>query len=185
MGEAMLIAQPAKRDNVPLLDRQLRFDICENDGRRGGLVFNPKTRHGAITVDNANFVAARLSAQPDEVLFQALLRLMRGAPKPPANPFALRDADGRVLALAEGQGQSFLVARGNESYSLRKPGIFKRLFELYPHEAAQSLGTVGQAKFFTRRLQIDLPSSLPAAFQIFLLTLVLDLGLQNMNSGST
>jgi hypothetical protein len=179
---AMLITKPAKRDNVGLLDRHLRFEICEGTQSRGGLVFDPKQRSGAITIDKANFVATRLSAKPDEMLYQTLFRLMSGAAKPPANPFALKDAGDQVLALAERQGESFVVTRGDESYTLRKPGIFKRLFELYPEGQAQSLGTVGQAKFFTRQLQMDMPSSLPAAFQVFLLTLILDLTLQNMES---
>jgi hypothetical protein len=180
----MLITRPARRDNVGLLDRHLRLDICEDAQPRGTLVFDPKERSGAITVDDATFVAARLSRKPDEMLYQTLLRLMSGAAKPPANPFALRNAEGQVLALAERHGESFVVTRGAENYTLRKPGIFKRLFELYPEGQAQPLGTVGQAKFFTRQLQMDLPASLPAAFQVFLLTLILDLTMQNMDSAS-
>ena len=178
----MLITRPAKRDNVGLLDRHLRFDICEDEAVRGGLVFDPKERSGTITIGNEKFIAARLSSKPDEVLYQALFRLMSGAPQPPANPFALKDAGEQVLALAERHGQGFAVTRGAENYTLRKPGIFKRLFSLYPDGQGQSLGTVGQAKFFTRRLQMDLPPSLPVAFQVFLLTLILDLTLQNMES---
>jgi len=185
LGGAMLITKPAKRDNVGLLDRQMSFEIFEDAQSRGGLVFNPKQRSGAITIDKADFVAARLSSKPDEMLYQALFRLMSGAAKPPANPFALKDAGDQVLALAERHGESFVVTRGDENYTLRKPGIFKRLFELYPTGQAQSLGTVGHAKFFTRQLQMDLPASLPAAFQVFLLTLILDLTLQNMDSLSS
>jgi len=185
LGDAMLITRPAKRDNVGLLDRQMRFEIFEDAQSRGGLVFNPKQRSGAITIDNADFVAARLSSKPDEMLYQALFRLMSGAAKPPINPFALKDAGDQVLALAERHGETFVVTRGTENYTLRKPGIFKRLFELYPDGQVQSLGTVGQAKFFTRQLQMDLPASLPAAFQVFLLTLILDLTLQNMDSYSS
>ncbi len=184
----MLITRPAKRDNVGLFDRQLRFEIRDGEQQRGGLVFDPKQRSGAITIDN--FIAARSSPKADEMLYQALFRLMSGAPKPPASPFALKDAGDQVLALAERHGETFVVTRGTENFTLRKPGMFKRLFELYPAGGAadgkaQSLGTVGQAKFFTRHMQIDLPASLPAAFQVFLLTLILDLTLQNMDSYSS
>ena len=186
----MLITRPAKRDNVGLFDRHLRFEIREGEQQRGGLVFDPKQRSGAITIDSADFVAARLSPKPDEMLYQALFRLMSGAPKPPANPFALKDAGDQVLALAERHGETFVVTRGTENFILRKPGMFKRLFELYPAGGvadgkAKSLGTVGQAKFFTRQMQMDLPASLPPAFQVFLLTLILDLTLQNMDSYSS
>ncbi|HVI89050.1 MAG TPA: hypothetical protein VM659_12145 [Dongiaceae bacterium] len=178
----MLITRPAKRENIGLLDRHMRFEICEGEQPRGGLVFDPRQRSGAITIGSETFVAARLSPKPDEVMYQALFRLMSGAPKRPANPFALKDAGEQVLALAERHGESFVVTRGAENYALRKPGIFKRLFELYPEGNTQSLGTVGQAKLFTRRLQMDLPASLPAAFQVFLLTLILDLTLQSMKN---
>ncbi|HVJ43409.1 MAG TPA: hypothetical protein VM639_18050 [Dongiaceae bacterium] len=178
----MLVTKPSKRDNIGLLDRQLRYDICESDRTRGALIFDPKERRGVITIGSDSFVAARLSSRPDEVMYQALFRLMTGAPKPPTTPFALKDSDEQVLALAERNGRGFSVTRGSENFALRRRGMFSRLYELGPEAGTPCLGTVGQPKLFTRQLQIDLPASLPPAFQVFLLTLILDLTLQNMES---
>lgn len=185
----MLIARASKRDGIGLLDRQLRYDICEDDRLRGSLTFNPKERSGAIVVDGTGFTTARLSAQPEEKVYQAFFWLVSGAAKPPANPFALRDAAGQVLALVERAGQGFAVTcsldRIEENFCLRRPGVLTRPFHLYRDGSDQSLGWVGQEKFFTRQLGMNLPASFAPAFQAFLVVLLLDLALQNLDSNPT
>ena len=56
------------------------------------------------------------------------------------------------------------------------------LSSLYRSGSEQSLGSVGQRKFFTRLLHMDLPDEFDRPFQVFLLVLLLGLTLQNMES---
>jgi hypothetical protein len=102
---------------------------------------------------------------------------MTGAEKPPPNPWALKDSAGATLALGELVKSGFAVSRGEEGFSLRR---VKRPYHLYRQGSDQSLGWVGQEKFFTTTLGIDLPAEFERAFQVFLLTLVLSLTMQRM-----
>ena len=78
--------------------------------------------------------------------------------------------------------ESFAVSRGEESFTFRK---VSRPYHLYRQGSDQSLGSVGQEKFFSRTLHMNLPAEFDAAFQVFLLTLLLSLTMQNLESTSS
>jgi hypothetical protein len=111
-----------------------------------------------------------------------LIRVMTAAEKPPRNPWALKDAGGQTLALGERVKNSFAVSRGGESFSFRK---VSRPYHLYREGSEQSLGSVGQEKFFSRTLHMNLPTEFDPAFQIFLLALLLALTMQNLENSSS
>ena len=173
----MLTTRAAKRDKVGVFNTDLMFDILDEGKPIGSLVFNKKVMKAAITVDGKDYTVARLSEQHDERLYQALIRVMRGSEKPPPNPWALKDASGRTLALGERVKESFAVSRGDESFSFRK---VSRPYHLYRQGSEQSLGWVGQQKFFSTTLHMNLPAEFDAAFQVFLFALLLGLTMQNL-----
>ena len=105
----------------------------------------------AITIDGKDYTVARVSERHDERLYQALIRVMTAAEKPPPNPWALKDADGRTLALGERVKKSFAVSRGEESFSFRKArrqmplrANSMRPSRSFCQGSDQSLGSVGQ-----------------------------------------
>ena len=172
----MLTARPAKRDKTAS-SRDMLYDIVEGDLPIGSLVFGMDSMRGTITLAGKTYTTGRESERHDERLHEALIRVMTGAEKPPANPWVLKDESGQALALAEPLYQSFAVSRGGESFTLRKKS---RPFHLYRHGSEQSLGCVGQLKFFTRLLHMDLPAEFDPPFQVFLLALLLGLTMQNL-----
>ena len=72
--------------------RDLIFDILDEGKPIGSLVFDKKVLAAAITVDGKAYSVARAREQHNEMLHQALIRVMTGAEKPPPNPWALKDA---------------------------------------------------------------------------------------------
>ncbi len=137
----MLTTRAGKRDKTSAFG-DLIFDILDEGKPIGSLVFDKKVLAAAITVDGKAYSVARAREQHNEMLHQALIRVMTGAEKPPPNPWALKDAAGRTLALGERVKQSFAVSRGEESFTFRK---VSRPYHLYRHGSEQSLGSVGQA----------------------------------------
>jgi hypothetical protein len=178
----MLTTRAAKRDKVGLFNTDMMFDILDEGRPIGSLVFDKKAMKAAITVDGKNYTVVRAREQHDERLYQALIRVMTGSEKPPPNPWALKDASGRTLALGERVKQSFAVSRGEESFSFRK---VSRPYHLYRQGSEQSLGSVGQEKFFSRTLHMNLPAEFDPAFQVFLLALLLGLTMQNLENSSS
>ena len=178
----MLTTRSAKRDKVSAFNTDMMFDVLDEGRPIGSLVFDKKAMKAAITVDGKDYTVARISERHDEMLYQALIRVITAAEKPPANPWALKDADGRTLALGERMKQSFAVSRGEESFSFRK---VSRPYHLYRQGSEQSLGSVGQQKFFTRTLHMDLPAEFDPPFQVFLLVLLLGLTMQNLENSSS
>ena len=174
----MLTTRAGKRDKTSAFG-DLIFDILDEGKPIGSLVFDKKVLAAAITVDGKAHSVARAREQHNEMLHQALIRVMTGAEKPPPNPWALKDAAGRTLALGERVKQSFAVSRGEESFTFRK---VSRPYHLYRHGSEQSLGSVGQEGFFSRTLHMNLPAEFDAAFQVFLLTLLLSLTFENLES---
>jgi len=174
----MLIARPAKRDNLGAFNRDMLYEIVEGDQPIGNLAFGIDTMRGAITLASKVYSVQRTSEGRDELLHEALIRAMKGG-EPPKNPWTLKDDTGQVLALAERTYESFAVSRGGESFTFRKKW---RPYHLYRSGSEQSLGSVGQRKFFTRLLHMDLPDEFDRPFQVFLLVLLLGLTLQNMES---
>lgn len=175
----MLTARGTKRDKSSLFNtRDLLFDILDEGKPIGTVVFDKNALSAAIGLDGRTFTVARAGDRHEERLYQALIRVMTGAEKPPPNPWALKDSAGATLALGEPVKSGFAVSRGGEGFSLRQ---VKRPYHLYRQGSDQSLGWVGQEKFFTTTLGIDLPAEFEPAFQIFLLTLVLSLTMQRMD----
>jgi hypothetical protein len=78
--------------------------------------------------------------------------------------------------------QGFAVGRGEESFSFRK---VSRSFHLFRQGSDQSLGSVGQEKFFTRTLRMRLPAEFDPPFQVFLLVLVLNDTMQRLDALTT
>jgi hypothetical protein len=178
----MLTTRSAKRDKVSAFNTDMMFDVLDEGRPIGSLVFDKKAMKAAITVDGKDYTVARVSERHDEMLYQALIRMITAAEKPPPNPWALKDAGGRTLALGERVKQSFAVCRGEESFSFRK---LSRPYHLYRQGSEQSLGSVGQQKFFTRTLHMDLPAEFDPPFQIFLLVLLLGLTMQNLENSTS
>jgi len=178
----MLTTRSAKRDKVSVFNTDLMFDILDEGKPIGSLVFDKKAMRAAITVDGKDYTLARVSERHDEMLYQALIRVMTGAEKPPPNPWALKDASGRTLALGERVKQSFAVSRGEESFTFRK---VSRPYHLYRQGSEQSLGWVGQQKFFSTTLHMNLPAEFDTAFQAFLLALLLGLTMQNLENSTS
>jgi len=178
----MLTTRSSKRDKVGVFNTDMMFDILDGDRPIGTLVFSKKAMKASITVDGKDYTVARVSEQHDERLYQALIRVMTGSEKPPPNPWALKDAGGQTLALGERVKQSFAVSRGGESFSFRK---VSRPYHLYREGSDQSLGSVGQEKFFSRTMHMNLPPEFDPAFQVFLLSLLLALMMQNLENSSS
>ncbi|HYA72651.1 MAG TPA: hypothetical protein VEF36_05800 [Roseiarcus sp.] len=171
----MLEARPSKRGAAHRFSRDVRFDVFEADAKIGALVYDIKSESATFDVRGEAFAAARERKRRDERLYEAAWRKVSGSDKPPANPMLLKDAGGAVLAQADAKGAGWLIARGSEVLELRRRSVFSRLHDLYRGGGGQALGWVGQRKFFTTRLHVDLPSEFDAPFQIFTLALALDL----------
>ncbi len=178
----MLTTRSSKRDKVSAFNTDIMLDILDEGRPIGSLVFDKKATKAAIMVDGKDYTVARAGERHDERLYEVLIRMMTGAEKPPPNPWALEDGSGRILALGEQVKQGFAVARGEEGFSFRK---VSRPFHLYRQGSDQSLGSVGQAKFFTRTLHMRLPAEFDPPFQVFLLTLVLNDTMQRLDALTT
>jgi hypothetical protein len=173
----MLTTRAAKRDKASAFNTDMMFDILDEGRPIGSLVFDKKAMKAAITVDAKEYTVARAREQHNEMLHQALIRMITAAEKPPPNPWALKDAGGQTLALGERVKQSFAVSRGEESFSFRK---VSRPYHLYRQGSEQSLGSVGQQKLFGTTLHMNLSGEFDAAFQVFLLSLLLSLTMENL-----
>src|SRR5258708_8370824 len=150
-GIAMLTTRSSKRDKVSAFNTNLMFDILDGDKPIGSLVFDKKAMKAAITVDGKDYTVARASEQHDERLYQALIRVMTGSEKPPPNPWALKDAGGRTLALGERVKQSFAVIRGEERFFFPK---VSRPYPLYLHSRHQPPRSLPRAKLFRPTLHM-------------------------------
>ncbi len=176
----MLTTRGTKRDKRPLFDDDMLFDILDEGRPIGSLVYDKEKLVAAITLDGKDYSVARSSDRPDERAYQALIRVMTGAEKPPANPWVLKDAGGGTLALAEPVKENFAVSRGEQGFSFRKKS---RPYHLYRHDSEQSLGSVGQQGFFSKTLHMDLPAAeFDPPFQVFLLVLLLNLTMQALEA---
>jgi hypothetical protein len=180
----MLTTRPLKRATDKFLSFDMRYEILDGEQAIGTLIFASKARQAEITLAGAVYQAARSSDKHDERLYQALIRVMTSNEKPPTNPWLLKDAGGHVLALAERVKQHYAVSYNGDSFTFRKPSFFTRPFHLYRAGSDQSLGSVGQAKLLNSSLHMDLPADFPPPVQVFLLMLLLDLTLQNLESSA-
>jgi hypothetical protein len=177
----MLTTRSAKRGKASLFSGDLVFGILDEGNPVGTLVYDKKNLRATITLGDRSYMVARASERPDEKVYQALIRVLTGGEKPPTNPWVLKAEDGTALAMAERVKQSFAVSRGEESFAFRR---VSRPYHLFRQGSEQSLGSVGQEKFFSRTLHMNLPAEFDAAFQVFLLTLLLSLSMQNLENSS-
>ena len=173
----MLVARPAKRDaGTPKKD--ILFEIVEGEAAIGRFAFGIDTMRGTITLAGKAYDVAHTGELRNEMLHEALIRSFRGGEKP-RNVWNLSDEAGRIVALGERTGERFVISRGGERFSFRRKGW---PYHLYRDGSESSLGFVGQRKFFTRLLHMDLPEEFDRPFQVFLLVLLLSLSLQNLES---
>src|SRR5579872_6314372 len=176
--EDMLTARGAAREKGKFFSLESRYDILECDRPIGLLVYQARKSRAALTLGGAEYAIARENDRGPENLFQIVARALAGREKPPPNPFLLRDAAQRVLATAVQVRSRFEVSRGETHFDLKRASLFSRPYQLRPAGTDQPVGWVGQKKFFTLRLTMDLPPEFDAPFQVFLLVLVLDLARQ-------
>lgn len=179
---AMLTTRPTKRDKVGLFNTDMMFDIVDGETPIGSVVYDKKARRAMLGFGGRTYTVERSSDRGDEMVYQALLRVLTGGQKPPPNPFALKDDAGRTLALAEPVKNGFAVSRGEESFSFRKVG---RPYQLHRQGRDQSLGTVGRTGFFSGTLHMDLPAEFDPPFQAFLLALLLDVTMQSLDNSAS
>ena len=170
----MLTARASKRTGTPFSIHDLRFDILDEGKPIGILIYDKRDMRALLSLDGKTYRAQHSTDRQDEQLYQTLIRVLAGGEKPPTNPYAIMDASGQALALAEKTRQGFAVCRGDDGFAFRKRSWFSRPYHLYRAGSDQSLGSVGQKKFFTRTLHMDLPAEFDVPFQVFLLLLLLN-----------
>jgi len=178
----MLTARPTKRDKTNRFSLNVLFDIFDDDKPFGKLVFDKGNLTATITLGGKTYTMAHDPSGDDEPAYQALIRAFAGREKPQLQPWALKDGGGQSLALGQLMGKDFAVSRGEETFSLRKRS---RPYHLYRQGSDQSLGSVGQEKFFTTTLHMRLPVEFDPAFQVFLLLLPLSLMFLNLGRSTT
>jgi hypothetical protein len=170
----MLEARPSKRTGAEHFANDMRFDIVAGERTLGRLVSDRKRLGAAFDLDGSTFSVEHTPGAESELVYQAVARLVTRAPKPQPDRYELKDAGGAVLAMAEQTREVFSVSLGEARYCFAK-GRSRLLFDLTRDGEARPLGAVGQRRFWTIRMHMDLPDALPAAFQVFLLALLLAL----------
>jgi hypothetical protein len=178
----MLTTRASKRDKVGFFNTEVMFDVLDGDRQVGTLVYAKKVKVANIVWENRTYTIERLRNEPDDNLLKQLRRLIAGSGKPPPNPWQLKDSTGKVLAVAEQIKISFAVSRGEESFTFRK---VKWPYHLFRKDSEQSLGTVGQDRFFTKTMHMDLPAEFDPPFQMFMLSLVLIVAMEQMENNNS
>lgn len=147
----MLVARPSKRSRTELAGTDSRFDILAGERVLGRVSSDRKTLGATIALDGKTFVVEHTR---------------------PPDRYALKDADGRILAVADQTGEVFQITRGDERYRFAK-GRSRLQFDLRAQDGREPLGSVGQRSFWTLKMHMDLPDAFGAPFQAFLLHLLL------------
>ena len=155
----------------------MRFDILAGGQPLGQLRSDRKTLAATIVLGGEAFTVDHRRGAEEEMLYQAVGRLATGRPKPPPERFELKAADGRVLAAAEQAGETFQVTYEGRRFVFAK-GRSRQLFDLRAENDPAPIGSVGQRKFWTTSMHMDLPDAFDAPFQVFLLALLLGLFMQ-------
>jgi hypothetical protein len=174
----MLVAQPSKRSGAELFANDLRYDIADGERTLGAVAVDRKRLGATITLEGETFTVVHARGAADESLGRAAVRIATGAAKPPPDRHELKDAQGRILAVAEQHGQVFTISHGGERFRFAKGR--SRPFDLTREGEPAPLGSVGQRKFWTTSLHMDLPPAFDAPFQAFLLVVLLGLTLQRL-----
>lgn len=176
----MLTARRTKRADVSLFNTARMYDILDQGGPIGSLVYDKKIG-GEITVDGRKHVVTRAGGPSQEMVYQAVIRLVTGRQREPAS-WTLQDEDGRRLAAAEYGKRAFSVTSRGETFVFRR---VSRHYELFRQGSDQSLGSVGQEKLIGGPMRVDLPAQFDAAFQVFLFGLVVALAMETVATDSS
>ena len=150
----MLTAHPPTGNKPGLFSLEWWYDIFDDEKPVGSLEFKRRAGQGAFTVDGHTYTVDRLTDQPVEGVYQALIRMSKGGAKPPANPWALKDASGQVLAQADmavKRGMldpGFVVSRGNAVFAFRQPSyaVVFRPYQLYRQDSDELLARSARRK---------------------------------------
>ena len=156
----MLTTRPTKREKGGPFARDMRFDVLDGERQIGTLAFDFIESTATLAFDGRSYAVAR-------------------AGKKTTDPWSLGDDTGTILAQALRRGERFTVSRGAENFLFRKRW---RPYHLSREGSEESLGLIGQKKFFTRTLSMELPPEFEPAFQAFLLVLVLGLSMDNLEA---
>jgi hypothetical protein len=173
----MLVARPSKRTGSVWFVNDMRFDILSGERPLGRLSLDRRNLGSAFTVDDSGFTVEHTRGAEEETLYEAAARLATRRPKPPPDRYELKDAGARVLAVADQDGEVFLIQREARRFRFAK-GRSRRSFDLCEDGDQTPLGSVGQRKFWTTSTHMDLPDAFGAPFQVFLLSVLLALILQ-------
>jgi len=152
----MLTARASKRDKANFFDSALLFDILDGGARLGQIRCDWGRECASITLGGEVFPVERLAP---------------GEGRAPKSRYALIDPGGETIATAEQDRETFTLRLGDERFVFRS-GRSRLYFHLYDGPADQPLGGVGQKKFWTLTLNLDLPPRFAPAFQAFLLVLL-------------
>ena len=166
----MLRLRPARRSAPGCRGAgERRFDIHDGSRAIGQLTYDRRYSRGAFNIGEDGFVLECAADGP-----QGPAQPPPAMRKPSSPVFSLKTAPGALLARAERDRGVYVVGMAGESYLLQA-GRSRLYFHLQREGDVVMLGGVGQRRFWTSCLEIDLPGGFSAAFQVFLASLLLDL----------
>jgi len=182
----MLIGRPYKRTLADQFKHDARLDLFDGEEAVGGLVYAVRAETASIELKGETYTAARARPRMEgKAAYQALIRLARGAEKPPPNPIRLANAAGVALGSADGKRSPSDIAFGEASYALRRRSMFSRRYDLHPVGAAAPLGSVGPPRMLSTSLTADFPPDVPMLLQAFLFALMLDMTFAALENSSS
>lgn len=114
----MLKMRPQKAVVFSLVATERAYDILD-DEKPIAVVSYLKNKGGKIAIDGKEYPIVRGGGPSDEMLGQALVRMVTGRKRVPAS-WTLTDADGKTLASAEHSKEAIAVTRGAEKFSFHK-----------------------------------------------------------------
>jgi hypothetical protein len=174
----MLVASASKRRGSEHFATDRRFDIMGGERMLGRFVSpGGKGVAARLDLDGREFTVGHAAGAEEEKVYEAVGRWVGAMPKPPPDRWELKDQDGQVLASAEQKGEVFHVTHGGERFRFAK-GKSRLCFDLLRGEEPKPLGSVGQRKFWTTKMHMDLPDFMAPEFQVFLLAVLLGLIMQ-------
>lgn len=69
--------------------------------------------------------------------------------------------------------RELVIEHASRRYTLRPRSAWRREFQLF--DGSQRIGSIAQTGFFSRRANVDLPTTLPLVLQVFVMWLVVTL----------
>jgi hypothetical protein len=159
--------RPQKAVVFSLVATEKSYDILD-DGTPVAVVSYLKNKGGKIALDGREYSVKREGGPSDEMLGQALLRMVTGRKRVPAT-WSLLGPDGKMLASAEHSKEGFAVTRGTDRLAFRNSK--KAGFQLFREGSAEPLGS---SKGMSLPAEFDLP------FQAFLFVLAIALAEEDL-----